>query len=45
LAVEIAVTMKSQSTKTAIGAFFFVVALIFAYRSFYAMRIPEDKAA
>jgi len=29
--------------KTGIGAFFFVVALIFVYRSFYAMRIPADK--
>jgi len=27
-----------------IGAFFFLVALIFVYRSFYCMRIPEDKA-
>jgi len=43
LATEIAVTMKSQSLKTGIGAFFFVVALIFVYRSFYAMRIPEEK--
>ncbi len=44
LAVEIAVTMTNQNTKTAIGAFFFIVALIFVYRSFYAMRIPEEKA-
>ena len=43
LAVEIAVTMKDQAVKTGIGAFFFVVALIFVYRSFYGMRIPEDK--
>jgi K(+)-stimulated pyrophosphate-energized sodium pump len=43
LAVEIAVTMKSQNTKTAIGVFFFLVALIFVYRSFYGMRIPEEK--
>jgi K(+)-stimulated pyrophosphate-energized sodium pump len=43
LAVEIAVTMKDQAVKTGIGAFFFVVALIFVYRSFYKMRIPEDK--
>ncbi len=28
--------------KTAIGAFFFIVALIFVYRSFYCMRIPEE---
>jgi K(+)-stimulated pyrophosphate-energized sodium pump len=43
LAVEIAVTMTNQNMKTAIGAFFFLVALIFVYRSFYGMRIPEDK--
>jgi len=43
LAVEIAVTMKDQRVKTGIGAFFFVVALVFVYRSFYGMRIPEDK--
>jgi K(+)-stimulated pyrophosphate-energized sodium pump len=45
LAVEIAVTMTNPTTKTFIGAFFFLVALIFVYRSFYGMRIPEDKAA
>jgi len=45
LATEIAVTMTNQSTKTGIGVFFFVVALIFVYRSFYCMRIPEDKPA
>src|SRR6266568_4330277 len=45
LAVEIAVTMKDQTWKTIIGVFFFVVALIFVYRSFYAMRIPEEDAA
>jgi K(+)-stimulated pyrophosphate-energized sodium pump len=44
LAVEIAVTMKNQNAKTAIGAFFFIVALIFVYRSFYGMRIPEEKS-
>jgi len=43
LAVEIAVTMTNQSLKTGIGVFFFLVALIFVYRSFYAMRIPEEK--
>jgi K(+)-stimulated pyrophosphate-energized sodium pump len=45
LAVEIAVTMKDQHTKTGIGVFFFIVALIFVWRSFYAMRIPEEKTA
>lgn len=43
LAVEIAVTMKDQSTKNMIGGFFFIVACIFVYRSFYGMRIPENK--
>ena len=42
LAVQIAVTMASRSAKTGIGAFFFLVALIFVYRSFYGMRIPEE---
>jgi len=42
LAVEIAVTMKDQGTKTMIGGFFFLVALVFVYRSFYGMRIPEN---
>jgi K(+)-stimulated pyrophosphate-energized sodium pump len=43
LAAEIAVTMKDQTVKTGIGAIFFVVALIFVYRSFYSMRIPTDQ--
>jgi K(+)-stimulated pyrophosphate-energized sodium pump len=42
LAVEIAVTMTNQHIKTGIGLFFFLIALIFVYRSFYAMRIPEE---
>lgn len=46
LAVEIAVTMPKEQSglKTGIGVFFFLVALIFVYRSFYAMRIPEENA-
>ncbi|HUC86104.1 MAG TPA: sodium-translocating pyrophosphatase, partial [Candidatus Acidoferrales bacterium] len=42
LAVEIAVTIPEQSVKTLIGGFFLIVALVFVYRSFYAMRIPEE---
>jgi len=42
LAVEIAVTIQSQSIKTLIGGFFFIIALVFVYRSFYGMRIPEE---
>ena len=45
LAVEIAVTMTNQDLKTGIGLFFFAVALVFVYRSFYAMRIPEENTA
>jgi K(+)-stimulated pyrophosphate-energized sodium pump len=44
LAVEIAVTMTNSAAKLGIGAFFFCVALIFVYRSFYGMRIPEAQA-
>jgi K(+)-stimulated pyrophosphate-energized sodium pump len=43
LAAEIAMTMKSQELKTIIGAVFFLVALVFVHRSFYAMRIPQDQ--
>ncbi|MDB6122149.1 MAG: Inorganic diphosphatase [Pedosphaera sp.] len=55
LAVEIAVNMSmnyQNALKTNpnainwspwIGIFFFLIALIFVYRSFYSMRIPEEK--
>ncbi len=42
LAVEIAVTMTDANLKHAIGGFFFLIALVFVYRSFYGMRIPEE---
>jgi K(+)-stimulated pyrophosphate-energized sodium pump len=42
LAVEIAVTMTNPTAKTAIGVIFFAIALVFVYRSFYAMRIPDE---
>ena len=45
LAVEIAVAMKDQTTKIAIGSTFFLIALIFVYRSFYGMRIPDEKTS
>ncbi len=44
LAVEIAVMMKNQNTKTLIGSVFLIIALCFVYRSFYGMRIPSEKA-
>jgi K(+)-stimulated pyrophosphate-energized sodium pump len=43
LATEIAVTMASRGLKVGLGLVFFVVALIFVYRSFYSMRIGEEK--
>ncbi len=41
LAVEIAVTMTSSCWKMGIACFFFATSLVFVYRSFYGMRIPE----
>jgi K(+)-stimulated pyrophosphate-energized sodium pump len=41
LAVEIAVNME-PGLKHILGAAIFVVALVFVYRSFYSMRIPQD---
>ncbi len=43
LAVEIAVTMQSAGLKLGLSAIFFVIALIFVYRSFYGMRISGEK--
>ncbi len=43
LATEIAVAMTNTTAKYAIGGVIFMIALIFVYRSFYGMRIPEDK--
>ena len=46
LATEIAVTMKSQDRQDLASArVFFIVALVFVYRSFYGMRIPEEDTA
>jgi K(+)-stimulated pyrophosphate-energized sodium pump len=42
LATEIAVTMHSQTLKTTIAVVFFIVALVFIYRSFYGMRIGNE---
>ncbi|MHB9098089.1 MAG: sodium-translocating pyrophosphatase, partial [Syntrophales bacterium] len=43
LAVEIAVTMQNAGLKLGMASLFFIIALIFVYRSFYAMRIPAGK--
>jgi K(+)-stimulated pyrophosphate-energized sodium pump len=45
LATDIAVTMMQKGQtgpKIGIGVFFLLVALVFVYRSFYAMRIPDE---
>jgi K(+)-stimulated pyrophosphate-energized sodium pump len=46
LAVEIAVEMKKKSPDSnlpiIIGSVCLVTALVFVWRSFYAMRIPEE---
>ncbi|MGP8153307.1 MAG: sodium-translocating pyrophosphatase [Smithella sp.] len=43
LATEIAVTMTNVNLKYCLSAIFFVIAVIFVYRSFYSMRIASDK--
>ncbi len=45
LATEIAVSLEksNRQLKFTIGAVLFVVALFFIYRSFFGMRIPEEK--
>ena len=43
LATEIAVTMQSTGLKTGLAVVFFVIALVFIYRSFYTMRIAEGE--
>ncbi|MEI7672508.1 MAG: sodium/proton-translocating pyrophosphatase, partial [Deltaproteobacteria bacterium] len=43
LAVEIAVTMQSKGLRIGLACIFFVIALVFVYRSFYGMRITSDK--
>ncbi|HOF04224.1 MAG TPA: sodium-translocating pyrophosphatase [Syntrophales bacterium] len=43
LATEIAVTMTNTGMKLGLASLFFVIALIFVYRSFYSMRISAEK--
>ncbi|MDB5289814.1 MAG: hppA 1 [Phycisphaerales bacterium] len=43
LAVELAHTMQSHATRGLLAAAFFLVALVFIYRSFYGMRIVETR--
>jgi len=43
LATEIAVTMTNIGLKVTLGVIFFLIAIIFVYRSFYSMRVGEEK--
>jgi len=43
LAMEIAITEQFASFGPYVGAVFFVIALIFAWRSFYSMRIKKEE--
>lgn len=43
LSVEIAVTMQNVGLKLGLASLFFLIALIFVYRSFYGMRITGEK--
>jgi K(+)-stimulated pyrophosphate-energized sodium pump len=43
LAVEIAVTMQNAGLKIGLASLFFLIGLIFVYRSFYGMRISGEK--
>ncbi|MEE9910270.1 MAG: sodium-translocating pyrophosphatase [Deltaproteobacteria bacterium] len=43
LATEIAVTMTNANLKLGLAVVFLLIALVFAYRSFYSMRISEEK--
>ena len=43
LATEIAVTMTNANLKMGLAIVFLLIALVFAYRSFYSMRISAEK--
>ncbi len=45
LAMEIAISAAFRDLAPYIGVVFFVAALVFVWRSFYAMRIPVLKDA
>jgi K(+)-stimulated pyrophosphate-energized sodium pump len=43
LSVEIAVTMQNAGLRLGLASLFFLIALVFVYRSFYGMRISSEK--
>ena len=42
LAMEIAISPTMKDVASYVGGVFFVIALIFVWRSFYSMRIPKE---
>jgi len=42
LAVELAITITDKSITTGLAAVFFLISVVFVWRSFYKMRIPVD---
>ncbi len=42
LAVELAITITNKTITTGLAAAFFLVSVVFVWRSFYKMRIPVD---
>ena len=43
LAMEISISEAFRDVAPFVGIVFFAIALIFVWRSFYAMRIPEEE--
>ena len=43
LAMEIAIAPGMRGSATIVGVVFFLIAVVFVWRSFYAMRIPVEK--
>jgi K(+)-stimulated pyrophosphate-energized sodium pump len=45
LAVELAITITDKTITAGLAAAFFVISVIFVWRSFYGMRIPIEEGA
>ena len=45
LAVELAITITDKAITSGLAAVFFVVSVVFVWRSFYGMRIPVEETA
>jgi K(+)-stimulated pyrophosphate-energized sodium pump len=44
LAVELAITITDKTITTGLAAVFFLISVVFVWRSFYGMRIPVEEA-